>query len=235
MIKIAVCDDNLQDRNAVIKCCRRYMEEKGTEYQIAEYTSGEELLSGIDADILLLDVEMDGIDGVQVKNMLQRRKSDVAILFLSSHTETIPQAFGRQVYGFLGKPVDYELFREKMDFMLEDILEQERFVCCKNADGAQKILVNQIVYIQAYGKYAKIFLTGQEKYVFSEQSIGAWKEELEAYGFASCHRSYLVNCYYVEKIDDEVQLCGKHSLPVSRRMEKAFREAYKEYLWRKAK
>lgn len=95
---------------------------------MAEYASGEELLRDSSSDVLLLDVEMPGMNGIAVKNFLQNQRAMTRILFVSSHEETITEAFGREVYGFLYKAVTYELFREKMQFLLEDLKEQDRRV-----------------------------------------------------------------------------------------------------------
>lgn len=235
MIKIAICDDEEQQRKIVTEYCHRYCEERHIEYRCEEYASGEELLLDAQADIMLLDIEMTGLDGLQVKDILQRQKSDIRILFVSRHEDVISEAFGRQVYGFLRKPVDYGLLQKKMDVILEDLEEQGRYILCDISGEIRKVSVNRLRYIQADGKYTKLFLEGEKEYIFSGKSIGMWKKELETDGFGMCHRSYLVNFYYVNGAGGEITLKGEGSVPISRRMEKEFHEAYKKYLWRKAR
>ena len=235
MLTIAICDDCDNDRAEMMKYCKKYGEEKNYKFILQKYKRGEDLLVDLNADILLLDIKMEGLNGIEIKNILQHQKRKIGILFLSNFLEAIPEAFGRQVYGFLKKPVEYEQFRKKMDFMIEDILEQNQYVYCETINGSTKIAVSEINYIKADGKYTKIFLADRNDYVFSKKSIGEWKTELVVYGFSSCHRSYLVNYNYVERIMENVKLCGNISIPMSRRMEKAFQEGYKNYLWRRAK
>lgn len=234
-MKIAVCDDEKVFRDILKEYCLQFTKEKQIECQIVEYASGEELLCDFSPDILLLDIEMEGIDGLQVKNYLQNQKADTRILFVSSHEEVIPEAFGREVYGFLCKPVQYAVFCRKMQFLLEDILEQGRCVMLETKKNARIVPIRNIQYINAYGKYSKIFLQEEEAYFFSDDSLQVWKNRLKGCGFAMCQRSYLVNLYHVKKIDGDIFLKKEEQLPLSRRMEKEFRALYKDYVWRRAK
>lgn len=235
MLTIAICDDDRMYREEAAEYCRRYGEKQRLDYKIKLYGSGEELLEDVPSDILLLDVEMAGVDGLHVKEILQRQKVETAILFISSHQEVIQEAFGRQVYGFLKKPLEYEIFQKKMDIVLEDLAEQNRYIMCETSTGVRKILLNQIQYIQAEGKYTKLYLTGEKEYILSDKRIGSWNQDLGNKGFGMSHRSYLVNFCYVRGMEKEIILKDGQQIPMSRRMEKEFREQYKEFIWRKAR
>lgn len=66
---------------------------------------------------------------------------------------------------------------------MSDFLETEAYVTCTNTGCKKNVLVSRILHIQASGKYTKVFLTGAEEYVFSDLSIGSWKQELKAGSF----------------------------------------------------
>ncbi|MCI5874276.1 MAG: LytTR family DNA-binding domain-containing protein [Clostridiales bacterium] len=235
MIQIAICDDEKECRKTIAEYCDRYCKQRNLKACCREYASGEVLLEHGEADILLLDVEMAGMDGLQVKDLLGRQRADTRILFISSHEEALPEAFGRQVYGFLKKPVDYGQLEKKLDIVVADLEEQNRCILYESTGSIRKISMNQILYIQADGKYTKVFLMDEEGYVFSDKSISEWKEELGPNDFGMCHRSYFVNFYYVKQIQEDIMLANNQHIPVSRRMEKEFRENYRRYIWRKAK
>lgn len=95
----------------------------------------------------------------------------------------ICDAFSRGVYGFKKKPLAYGKLEKKLDAVLSDFLETEAYVTCTNTGCKKNVLVSRILYIQASGKYTKVFLTGAEEYVFSDLSIGSWKQELKAGSF----------------------------------------------------
>lgn len=234
MIRVGICDDEKYDRETIREYCAGYFDVRGLEYQCKEYSSGEELLQDARMDILFLDVQMVGIDGIQVKDFLQKERIETKIIFISSHEEAMLDAFGRHVYAFLKKPLEFANFEKKLDVVVAELEEENRFVLSDLFGEMNKIPIRRIMYIQADGKYTKIFLENHEDYVFSDKNIGTWKTELGE-DFGICHRSYLVNFYHIKKIQDAEVLVGKVSIPLSRRMEKEFKENYKKYIWRKAK
>lgn len=103
-MKIAICDDQKIYRDDILAHCKRLLCEEGSVYKV--YTSGEELLtSGEMFDFLFLDIEMTGMDGIQVKELLEQQSIQGKIIFLTSHEERMREAFGANVIGFLRKPV----------------------------------------------------------------------------------------------------------------------------------
>ncbi|MCI8895367.1 MAG: response regulator transcription factor [Lachnospiraceae bacterium] len=220
----------------------------GLEYELVEFVSGEELLAVLEAagegrdsqaspwDILLLDIEMQGMSGLLLKEYLQKKRQEIRILFVTSHEEAMPEAFGRQVFGFLQKPLEYERFRQKMDSVLADMKDYEKYVTVENETGVRKIYLKQILYIQGYGKFTQLFLEGEASYMFSEQSLGKWRELLAEEWFCQCHKSYLVNLGQVRGMrENEIVLEGEKRIPLSRRMQKEWKEKYRKYLWEKAR
>jgi len=232
LIKLAICDDNDADRNVLVKYCDRYKAERHFEISIIEYDSGEAMLASYEeTDVLLLDVEMDRIDGLYIKDLLGRQRRETKIIFVSGHEEVIGEAFGRQVYGFLKKPVDYELFCRKMDAVTEDLSKDSRYIVYETADSIQKLYIKDIEYIRSDGRYSMIYMAGTENYILVDKSISAYKNELgEDFGLS--HRSYLVNFKFIRTIDKDIVLESGVHVPVSRRAEKEFKKAHKNYIWR---
>lgn len=236
MLRIAICDDKKDCRTVIVRYCEHYCMERKMEFAYYEYDTGEQFLKAdMEADILFLDIEMQGMNGLQVKDDLCRRGGKLCIVFVSSHEEAIPDAFGRQVYGFLRKPISYEALEKKMDEALADFVEQETCIICRNMGNVCKVEVSRILFIQAEGKYTKIFLQGTDDYVFSDRNIGSWKQELCDNDFGMCHRSYLVHFPHIKNICQEILMTDGTRIPMSRRMEREFRDTYRKYVWRKAR
>lgn len=244
MTRIAICDDERWCREKLRRYCQIYFQEIERDYLLVEYVSGEELRDAMTnltteiepfADLLLLDIKMPGIDGIQLKEFLQAERQNVRILFITNHTEAMPEAFGMWVLGFLEKPVEYGEFQRKMDSVVADIGDDERYVMVKNGSGVYKVYLKQIRYIQGDGKYTRLYLQGKADYLFSECSLGSWKERLEPSGFFLCHKSYLVNFYHVRAVQEEILLSEGDHLPMSRRMRKDCMAQYRKYLWEKAR
>lgn len=244
-MKIAICDDDQRSRELLHHYCDRFFRSfcaeetklRGSQdhCEIEEFADGQTYLeSGLQADILLLDVEMEGLDGLRVKELLGRQKSGTRILFISSHEEAMPEAFGWQVYGFLTKPLEYERFEQKMKQIMERLGAEYRCVQIHGVAGEQRVLLSDILYLEAQDKYAYLFVDGAAKPLFDGRGLGEWKQELEAYGFSLSHKSYLVNLARVDRIEKDVLLEGGLRVPLSRRMRKEFCEQHRKHLVRTA-
>lgn len=232
MIRVGICDDEQVFRDVLRNLTENYMEELNIEHQIEEYESGIEVLESEEQiNILLLDIEMDEISGIDLKDMLQRYP-DIRILFVSSHTEDMSLAFGKNVYGFLEKPVEEERFRKYMGRMVEDSEEKE-CVLIKTVNGDVVVEIEEIMYCKAAKKYSYVRLAENE--IFCELSIMQLEEELKWKYFYRCHRSYLVNLRNIHRVSEDVEMVNGEKIPVVRNKRRELREKRKDYIRKKAR
>lgn len=232
MIRIGICDDEQVFRDVLRNLTEAYMEELEMEYQIEEYESGIEVLAWEEQiNILLLDIEMDDMNGIYLKDMLQRNP-DIRILFVSSHTEDMSLAFGRNVYGFLEKPVEEERFRKYMRRMIEDAKEKES-VLIKTVNGDVVVEIEEIIYCRADDKYSCVKTL--EKEYFCEMGLKQLEEELKEKYFYRCHRSYLVNLRSIVITNTGIRLRNGENIPVARKKKKELQEKYRDYIIRKSR
>ena len=105
MLKIGICDDDSEIRSELHSFCERFFGEGQCE--ISHYGAGEEFLEkgcgGARPDILLLDIEMEGMDGIQVKNILQRQKEKIRILFAE-------ELYGKELAETIQKETDVSVY-----------------------------------------------------------------------------------------------------------------------------
>ena len=235
MIRIALCDDCKEMREMLKNILKVYFEEKDITYGLNLYDTGDEFLGSRNweyEDILIIDIEMPGLSGVQVKNILQSQKSDTKILFLTSHEEMMQEAFGGNVYGFLVKPVKKEELFLYMDKICEALIDTVT-IMLKTINGTSYLKENEIVYIQADKKYSSV-ITEKEK-IFTVTSLGEWREKLPDWEFVLCHRSYIVNLWFVKYVDEDICLTNGKKLPLSRRKIQEVKEKYREFVYRRAR
>lgn len=231
MIRIAICDDNANDRTALADLCRRFFGVR-KDYEIHSYSSAIDYInSSYQPDILFLDVEIEHMNGLELKDLLGEQKSCPRILFVSSHPESIAEAFGRHVYGFLTKPIDARLFDRKMPKLLLDIQKtrHEKIFFTEGTFKKESFCMNDILYIEAQDKYVHIHLN-DKKVIFDGRSIKEWQKILEQEHFAMSHRSYLVNLTKIRIENQKFILENGTPAPISRRMQKQFRETYDAFL-----
>lgn len=230
MITIAICDSKEQDRKHVAGFCEDYLKNKIASYEIKEYASGESLLAEVFPDVLFLNTNIKKIDGILVKDILYKLQAETKIIFISREQNRMAEAFGRNVYGFLKKPIQQRALAERLQNMINDIIDEKNSMFCKREKEVRKILFRDIVCIKAYGRYTKLFVRGDEEYHLSDKSFCDWYLEMEEREFICCHRSYLVNLYYIENIDVEIALVNGMRIPIARDRRDEFFESYKRYI-----
>lgn len=233
MIRVGICDDEKASREMVGGLLKEYFMEKGMEYQQAEYASGKEFLGRAEEiDILLLDIAMGEISGIQLKNMLQREGKDIKILFLSNHMEGMPEAFGRNVYGFLRKPVEKAKFGRCLDRMVEDVAGS-RFLVVKGYHKELVVRLKDIFYFVSEKKYSRMVYREGEQ--FCDIGLSRLEEMLKHNFFFRCHRSYLVNLENIARIEGNIYMKNEDEVPVSRRKSRQLKDSYQMYVIQRAR
>lgn len=224
-MRIAICDDEKFYREDILAHCKHVLREASVIYRC--FASGEELLnSGIQFDFLFLDIEMTGMDGIQVKNLLEKQNTQAMIVFLTCHEERMIEAFGANVIGFLQKPVQEEKLLsviEKMKLFLD-----RKTVEWEDNGKVYVVYVEDIQYIEAQDKYTYVVI-GEEKHLV-RRSLTEWEELLPESDFARANRSCLVNLCLLDRVKSEIQLRDGKTIPIGRKYKKEIEEKYKRYL-----
>lgn len=221
-MKIGICDDDITMCSTLKAHCLLLGYEN-----IILYNSGEALLESSDfssLDILFLDIELEELSGIEIKNLLEN--SSTYIVFCTTHSEFMPDAFGRNVIGFLQKPVtahQIERCLKKAAYLKRDYytvaLDEKITICCKD-----------ILYLHTEQKYT-VFYTLDKTTFSSRKSLHEFEKELSNLGFCFIQRSYLMNLKYFDKITGQnLTLTTGQILPVSRRCLKPLKEAYHNYM-----
>ena len=229
MIRVAICDNDNNQINAL-----KFMLTEWNEHIIiSEYTSAEQFLfSYPDApcDLLLLDIEMGDMNGMELARKLRRNGDMLPIIFITGYSEFMQDGYDVEALHYLLKPVD----KEKLFAVLD------RYASRHSADsrvifhsGDESVCVNSddIMFLEAFGKKTQITLK-DGKELLCTCGLSSAAEKLGK-GFVSCHRSYVVNLGFVRSISKtEITLDNSRKIPLSRRLydsvNKAFIIFYKE-------
>lgn len=226
-MRISICDDQEIYREDILEHCKAAFSEGEAVYRL--FASGEELLlSGEVFDFLFLDIEMNGMDGIQVKDLLEQQGIKGKIIFLTSHEERMIEAFGANVIGFLKKPVSDEALQSVVQKMK---LFADRNVVEWESDGRlYTVYVEDIQYIEAEDKYTYV-IVGTQKYLV-RRSLKEWEAMLPECDFGMANRSCLVNIGLLDRMKSEIVLEDGKTIPIGRKYKKEMEEKYKEYLRR---
>lgn len=221
-MKIAICDDE--------KIMQEYLKEEIDSYfQSMDvltlcYSSGEELLADYEKqqyDMVFLDIEMKGLNGLQVAKLLHAWKKDLPIVMVTTHTELAMEGYEVQAFRFLAKPVKREKLYAALMTMEERMYEDEKIQIV--SDGLQRYIpCTSVCFIKCENVYLNI-VTINENYLIRKK-LKEFMEELPKELFFQVHRSYVVNLNFVESFDGaNVYMKGGMKIPVS----KAKREDFK--------
>lgn len=227
-LKIAICDDEEVSRIQEKQIIKLYLEQKEIVNEIQEYDSAEEFInSAKKVDLLFLDIKMPGMDGIQLKNHLGNQREDIKIIFVTGHEELMEDAFGRNVFGFLHKPIRLEKLERYMQRVLEN-MEISSKIIIRSQNKEKAILIKDILYFQANGRYS--YMITQNDNIFCNHSLNELEQQLSKSFFVRCHKSYLVNLKNVEKIEEYVKLNNKERIPLSRRKRVEVKHEYSKYM-----
>ncbi len=232
MVRIGICDDEQTFREQIKLLLEQISRENGLQYELWEYESGMDFLDrGEEIDLLFLDIEMEGISGIQLKDYLQEG-GDIRIIFVTSHVEGMSEAFGKNVYGFLEKPLDAGKMEKYLLRVWQDI-QEERVLVLKGVQGEIAVKEKDIFYFESDKKYSR--MVGREEEFFCDMGLQQLEEILEPKSFFRCHKSYLVNLGNISDANQSIRLKNGESIPVSRRRAKELKDAYLAYIIRKAR
>lgn len=226
-MKICICDDREKDIAILEEICRDYLKQKDLSAEIVCTQDPEVPLTG-GFDLLLLDIEMPKMPGTEIKQRLMGRERPY-IIFVTSYPERMREAFGINVLGFLDKPVKPSLFALQMDLAV-NLLGEGRMVDLGRGRWESS---RDIVMFFTEDRYTKALLADGRSTELSDRTLSAWEEELSDQFFVRADTSYLVNCKYIQDIEEKaVVLSNGQRVKLSRRRRKAILERLNEYIRR---
>ena len=232
MAKIAVCDDNPSD----LARMQSLLRETGVAADAELYSSGEALIDavrrGAGYDVYFVDVVMGGLSGIETArqlNQLSPRSFD--LVFTTNSVDFALDAFGVSAIDYLLKPIDPEKLQRAVARCRNLAVLPECITLSKNKKD-YRIVKSEIVYIESYA-HVCVFHTNDSEFS-ANIAISAVLPQLNDAAFARCHKSYIVNLAYVQKINGDYLLLRNGSvIPTGRSMRKQLHALYDEDLIRR--
>lgn len=235
MITVAICDDEKYLMDQIRKLVSEFFRGKNTEASIVCFSNGEDLLKyDKSIDILFLDIQMNGMDGMEAAKELRNRNFGGYIIFITILEEMVFQSFEVQAYDYLVKPIEEKKFKRTMERLFASMknVNEEKLLVQKGYERSI-ISFDDIVFCEIIDRKVYLHLASADVVDFYDRI-----ENLEARldsRFFRCHRSYLINLKYLKSYKNGVAYMenGKE-IPISRLRGKAFSEVVLQYMkeWR---
>lgn len=222
-MRIAICDDEKAQQLLLKKYLEEWAAKNKSMLETELFVSGESFLfsweDDRDYDLLIFDIEMGKINGMELAADIRKKDEEIPILFVTGYDKYMLQGFEVSALHYLLKPVHKEKLFEVMD-KLRIRKKQEEKLLFHTETGPVSLPASKIWYIEARAHQCVLY-TEDEEYTL-RASIGEIAGQLGGRKeFVRCHRSYLVNLYHISAIvKPELILDDKRRLPVSRSAEK---------------
>ena len=222
---IAVVDDEKAIREHICGL----VEERQPESRIESYATGEELLaSGKRFDIVFLDIQMEGMNGIEAARGLRERRDDTVLVFITGIKDYVFDAFDLYAFQYLLKPIDEDKFAEVLARAVREAAKKKErrvlFIKSRNLTLDQ----SEILYIESRAKKVEIHTKGAAQAI----EIYAAMDELEGQlgeNFYRCHRAYIVNMDCITEYDSEsITLTNSDRVYLTK---KKYGEFVKAYMW----
>ncbi len=228
-LNIAICDDEEIIREQIKELTEK--EKSGLCMEL--YETGDALLAfGKQFDIVFLDIQMEGTDGIETAKRLRQKEEDTILIFITGIREYVFEAFDVAAFHYLLKPIEEEKFREvfrRAGRELEKRKSKRReTVFIKTRNRSFSLEKDSILYIESRGKKVEIHTTGETIEAYA--SMNEMEGQLGG-GFFRCHRGYLVNMAYVAEYDSgSITLNNGEYVYLAKEKYGEFVKAYMRYL-----
>lgn len=230
-MKVAILDDTKSDAQILLKYIEKFQVERNDTIQADVYEASFDFLEEYNSqyDVIFLDIEMPGSDGLKVAHEIRKKDQAVGIIFVTNMAQYAISGYEVNAIDFIVKPVSYYLFSEKLEKAIRFSKRREQHQILLNSKaGVHRILLSDILYVEKEKDNLLFHTLGETIRV--PGTIKTLKEKLGNMPFSECTHGCLVNFENVRYIGKDMVLVGKKELPLSRRMRKQFTEDYAEYI-----
>lgn len=238
-MQIAICDDEKEIRDMLAEKIHRIYPQA----VLLSYGSGEELLlSNKQPDILLLDIQMSGKDGMETARELRRNNKNTILIFITALEEYVFQAFDVGAFHYLVKPFDDIKFEEVLRSAAGELENRKNREAMGKKEvpsllistGGKHIVVNpeDVVYAEVFNRKIVLHTINTDIEYYGKM------KELEAMmgeDFYRTHRAYLVNFKYIKKYDGKTIYLKKGQALMAKEKYREFVKCYLRYNQRKGK
>jgi len=228
-IKTAICDDEPAEINYLSLCIRKWAKNNGISITVLSFANAEDFLTNyknINPDILFLDIQMPGINGVELAEKIRAeyKNETVQIIFVTGYADYMSLGYEVSALHYLMKPVKEDKLFEVLDRALKKLNKIEKTVIFSSADGENiPVLTSGIMSVESFAHYSEIVLSQNSKIMKIKVKMPLTEIERvlgELSGnFVRCHRSYIVGLKHIKKITKtDVILDNDAAVPLSRRL-----------------
>lgn len=218
-IRIAAVDDEPIFTAMVKETIETHMKNAGEDYEMQTFSGGNKLLSSDREkpfDLVLLDIDMPEITGIEIARKLRTKQKDTAIIFITNKDELVYETIRYTPFRFIRKSRFAEEIGEALENYLRKRRDQRAVYFFSVDEGKRPVNVVSLIYAEVQSH--KLTVHCEEESFEANGNLSDVEKAVAGYGFVRIHKSYLVNLRYITLIrKNEIILDDGTSLPLSRR------------------
>ena len=229
--RIALCDGYARDREMVRSEAAAVLSAMGFACVFSIFDSGEALLAAMCTekfDLVLLEIEMPGMDGIETGKRIRIRGSTVLLAYVSNREDRVFDVFQVQPIGFVRKNrMRRDMLQLAKQYQCAAFKSQDLQLELETRSGKVRMDTEKIRYVEGLGNYQLVHLAEEAAPLEIKMTMDRLEAVLESCGFLRIHRGYLVNPDYVVRITyDFAFLADGLRLPVGQSRARLVRQQY---------
>ena len=236
-MRIAICDDNKSELFLLTHILEDYVTSK-EDVEFDVYSNASDLLDSVlkkEYDVLILDILMPGLNGIEAAREIRRYDETVEIIFLTSSPEFAVDSYDVRAFYYMLKPISSEKIRQQLDLLYERLQKSIDQLSIVTSQSIFSLPYHKIEFVEVMNKTLFFHLSnGTSRQVHA--SLSDYESKfLDRPSFCKVHRSYLVNLKHMQTLNPNTfQSYSGKTIPISRYHYKEVREAYIKHLFKDA-
>lgn len=233
----AVCDDNITELSHISTILEEYRATRESSFSYEIFQNASELLDNLASgrfDLLLLDIIMPALSGIEAAGEVRANGLNLPIIFLTSSREYAVESYRVNAADYIMKPIAKNALFAALDKQVREFKCEADYLAVKSVTNINKLYLSEIIYVEVRN-HRLLFTLSDESVLEVTGSLGDYEKDLLADGaFFKPHRSYIVNLSYIESLDKAgFHTINAKTVPISRDSFARAKAAYLKYLLKK--
>ncbi|MBD5103401.1 MAG: response regulator transcription factor [Ruminococcaceae bacterium] len=229
-MRIAICDDDRGFHSTIERLTEQYEYTRNIKVYTRHFDSGEALPIQNEFDVVFLDYEMGGINGIETAKRLRAANSKAVIIFISAYPEAALDSFEVSAFRFLIKPVDKEkLFKALDDYLAS--FDRDSIISFRTRDGGFTVKTSDIIYLE--GDRGHTTVRTKDKSFYVAETLMQVETRLPQEKFIRCHKTFVAGLAHIANHSlTEIVFDNGEKASIGRNYNKSFKTALQNYIMR---
>lgn len=229
MLQLSVIDDEIEEARKIQSSLTKLLDSRNEPAEVSVFQDARAFLEGFSRgryDIIFLDIQMPGMDGMTCAQEIRRQDSSVILIFITSMVQYAVQGYRVEAMDYLVKPVEPALLAHSLYRALKHLNKNQKLTI-RSSDGLHSLNADELLYVEAVNHRVILHTTGES--IYCPQTMAAVEAQLQGCGFFRCHQGFLVNMRQIQHIDGNDLYIGNRAVPISKYRRREFMQELTAY------